>query len=440
MSSEIGEGPYNVFSMFNNADIKFPTIIDENKKKIEVTKGRFNKLMQSPDQRIRKDAYDALYGTYQNWTNTLAATLSTGIKKNIFYAKARNYQNALKAALHDDNIPIGVYDNVIKSVNENLKPLHRYMEVRRKMLGLDELKPWDLFVPLIRDIKFEIPYHESLKTIEAALQPLGEEYLSALTKGFKIGWIDVYENRGKRSGAYSWSTHGVHPFILLNYNDTLDDMFTVAHELGHALHSYFTHKTQPVVYSGYTTFVAEVASTLNEAILMNYLLKNTEDRRRKFYLLNEYVDQIRGTVYVQTLFADFERQIHKKAEAGEALIASNLNRMSRDLCVHYFGPAFSMDSHYEINWCRIPHFYYNFYVYKYVTGFSAAIAISQKILAGDKPARDAYLNFLTKGSSDYSINLLRDAGVDMSSPEPIVATTRLMNSLIDEMERIHKNL
>jgi len=440
LSGEIGEGPQHIFSMFNNADIKFPTIIDENNQKIEVTKGRFNRLMQSPDRKTRKEVYNALYGTYKNWMNTLAATLSTSVKKNIFYARSRNYKTALEAALHPDNIPVGVYDNAIDSINNNLSPLHRYMQLRKNMLGLRELNPWDLFVPLIRDVKFDVPYMKSLERIEEALQPLGEEYLSVIKKGLKNGWIDVYENQGKRSGAYSWSTHGAHPFILLNYNNTLDDMFTLVHELGHALHSYFTHNAQPVIYSGYTTFVAEVASTLNEALLIDHLIKNTADPRKKFYLLTEYVDQIRGTVYNQTLFAEFEKLIHRKAEAGEALIASDLNQWNRDLYTRYFGAAFTMDSLYEINWCRLPHFYYDFYVYKYVTGFSAAVSISRRILSGDKEARDAYLHFLTRGSSDYSTNLLKDAGVDITSPEPIEETTRLMEELVNEMEIISTTL
>ena len=437
MTSDIGEGPYNIFSMFNNADIKFPYIRDEKKQKVEVTKGRFNRLMQSSNRKVRKDAYDALYGTYQTWTNSLAAMLSTSVKKNIFYAKSRNHKNALEAALHADNIPIKVYDNVIKLVNKNLTPLHDYLELRKKVLKLKKVKPWDLFVPLIKNIKFEISYFDSLKTIENALKPIGNEYLAILKEGFDNSWIDVFENQGKRSGAYSWSTHGIHPFVLLNYNNTVDDMFTIAHEMGHAIHSYFTHNTQPVIYSGYTTFVSEVASTLNEALLINFLIEHTSDPKKKFYLLNEYVDQIRGTVYIQALFAEFEKTIHEMVEAGEALIASNLNQLSRELYTRYLGPAFSPDSLYEINWCRIPHFYYNFYVYKYVTGFSAAISISQKILAGDQKARDAYLHFLSRGSSDYSVNLLRDAGVDINSGEPIESSTQLMKQLIDKMKNLH---
>ncbi|MFQ5582803.1 MAG: oligoendopeptidase F [Calditrichia bacterium] len=436
MSGEIGQGPYNIFSMFNNADIKFPTIPDENNQPVEVTKGRYNKFMESPNRRVRQDAFEALYNTYNNWTNTLAATLSAGVKKNIFYARSRKYENAPRAALHGDNVPETVYENVVNSINRNLEPLHRYMHLRKRALRLNTLNPWDLSVPLVADLKIEIPYEEAKKTISSAMAPLGDEYISVLQEGFKDRWIDVRENKGKRSGAYSWSTHGVHPFVLLNYNNTLDDVFTVAHEMGHALHSYFTHKHQPVIYSSYTIFVAEVASTLNEALLIDYLLKTTEDKTKKLYLLNQYADQIRGTVYIQTLFAEFEKKIHEESESGIALTAEHLNQLTSKLYSRYLGPAFELTAPYEINWCRIPHFYYNFYVYKYVTGFSAATALSQKIIDGDETARGAYLKFLSRGCSDYSLNLLKDAGVDMTSTEPLQATTQLLGRLVDEMENL----
>ncbi len=436
LGGELAQGPFTIFSMFNNADIKFPTIKDEEGREVEVTKGRFQRFMESIDRRVREDAFFAMYQTYANWTNTLAATLSTALKRNIFYARARKYPTALQAALDSDNIPVSVYDNVVETINRNLSPLHRYMSLRKQLLNLDELHPWDLFVPIVSDVKFEIPYEEARETVYQALEPLGEEYLTILRKSFSDGWIDVYENKGKRSGAYSWSTYGVHPFILLNYNHTLNDMFTLAHELGHAMHSYYSHRTQPYHYSRYTIFVAEVASTLNEALLMDYLLKHTRDTRKKLYLLNEYADKIRGTVYIQTLFAEFEKDIHEKAESGEGLTAEVFNQLCRELYGRYLGPELVMDAPYEINWCRIPHFYYNFYVYKYVTGFSAAIALAQKIIHGDKNARDAYLHFLSRGSSDYSLNLLKDAGVDMSTPEPIEANTVLLNKLVDEMTEL----
>jgi oligoendopeptidase F len=353
MTGEIAQGPYNIFSMFNNADIKFPTICDEQDRQIEVTKGRYNRLMESPDRRVRKEAFLAMYNTYGKWTNTLAATLSTAVKHNIFYARAKKYPTAIAAVLDENNIPPGVYQNVVNTVNRHLAPLHRYMKLRKKMLQLNELHPWDLLVPIISEVKFEMSY-----------------------------------------------------------------------------------RAQPYFYSQYTTFVAEVASTLNEALLIDYLLKHTNEKQKKLYLLSQYVDQIRGTVYIQSLFAEFEKTIHDKAEAGEALTAETFSQFTRELYLRYFGPEFVMDEEYNINWCRIPHFYYNFYVYQYVTGFSAATTLSQKILAGDTAARDAYLRFLSRGSSDYSINLLKDAGVDMTSPEPIEATAKLMNRLLDEMEAL----
>ncbi len=434
MTGEIAQGPYNTFSMFNNADIKFPSIKDEDGNMVELTKGRYARFMESPNRQVRQDAFKGMYQTYGKWTNTLAATLSGAVKRDIFYARARKYPSALAAALDNDNIPVSVYENVVGSINRNIKPLHRYMTLRKRMLGVDELQPWDLSVPLLSDVKFEIPYAEALKTIETALAPLGDTYLNDLKQSFNDGWIDVYENQGKRSGAYSWSTYGVHPFILLNYNNTLNDMFTTAHELGHALHSHLTHRHQPYHYSHYTIFVAEVASTLNEALLMDHLLKTCEDRKQKMYLLNEYIDQIRGTVFIQALFAVFEKTIHEKVEGGEALTADAMSALTKDLYERYFGPAFNMHPDYQINWCRIPHFYYNFYVYQYATGFSAATALSRNILDGDTNARDAYLRFLSRGNSAYSIDLLKDAGVDMTSPAPIEATAQLMDRLLDKME------
>ena len=436
MTGEMAQTPYNIFSMFNNADIKFPTIRDEDGNEVEVTKGRYQRLIESSDRRVRKDAFDALYNTYGQWTNTLAAMLSSSVKRDIFNARARKFESSLESALSHDNIPVAVYDNVIESINQNLKPLQRYMKLRKKMLAVDDLRPWDLMTPLLSEADFEIPFEKALSIIYDGLSPLGDDYRSALDASFNDGWIDVYENQGKRSGAYSWATFGGHPYILLNYNKTLNDMFTVAHELGHALHSYYTFKTQPYHYSDYTIFVAEVASTLNEALLIHYLLNNTDDREKKLYLLNKYVDQIRGTVYIQALFAEFEKTIHERAEAGEALTAEMLNGLNRELYLRYFGSEFEMDAEYDINWCRIPHFYYNFYVFKYATGFSAATALSRKILSGDTDARDAYLRFLTRGSSAYSIDLLKDAGVDMNSPEPVKETTKLMNTLLDEMESL----
>jgi len=440
MTGEIAQGPYTIFSMFNNADIKFPSILDEEARKVELTKGRYLRFLESRDRRVRHDAFMAMYSTYGNWTNTLSATLATGIKKDIFYARARKYPNALAAAMDAENIPLQVYDNVVETIHKNMEPLHRFTNLRKEMLGVDAVYPWDLFVPLVAEIKFEMPYSEARQIIQEALYPLGETYLKALQTGFEKRWIDVYENQGKRSGAYSWSTYGVHPYVLLNYNNTLDDVLTVAHEMGHALHSYFTNLHQPYIYSHYTIFVAEVASTVNETLLINYLIQKAQKAEEKLYLLNEYADRIRSAVYIQTLFAEFEKIVHEKLEAGEALTAEALSELNRELYRKYFGPAFEMHPLYDINWCRIPHFYYNFYVYKYVTGFSAATALAERILAGDTEARERYLHFLSCGSADYSINLLKEAGVDMTRPQPIEATTRKLKNLITEMENLWRSL
>ena len=437
LSGDLARTPYQVFSMFNNADITFPAIKNEKGEEIELTKGRFFAIMRSPHRQVRENAFNAFYNTYNQWRNTLSATLSGAVKRDMFYARARKYSGSLEAALDVDNIPTAVYDNVINTLNDNLAPMHRYILLRKKMLGIEKVHPWDLYVPILREIEWRVSYDQAVKTIEEALQPLGAEYVSVLEDGFSGGWIDVFENVGKRAGAYSSAIYGApHPYILLNYNNQLTDMFTVAHEMGHSLHSYFTLKNQPYIYSDYSIFVAEVASTLNEALLINHLLNTTRDKSKKLYLLNHYIDQIRGTVYIQAIFAEFEKVIHEKAEAGDALTTDAYNEIARDIYTRYYGPDFEMDSLYDINWCRIPHFYYNFYVYQYVTGFSAATALSQKILAGDEEARKAYLNFLSQGSSDYPINLLRDAGVDMTSPEPIVATAQLFTRLLNEMEEL----
>ncbi len=441
LAGELAQTPYQVFTMFNEADVKFPFIKDETGQEVEVTKGRFSMFMRSADRRVRKDAYRAMYQTYQQWINTLAASLSGAVKRDIFFARARHYRNALEAALDADNIPVKVYRNVIEAVHENLRPLHRYFALRKERLNLDAVRPWDLYVPLQAELKWEVPYEEAVQTVMEALTPLGEEYRQDLQAAFRDGWIDVYENQGKRSGAYSSSTYGVaHPYVLLNYNGQITDLFTLAHELGHAMHSFYTNKNQPYIYSDYTIFVAEVASTLNEALLMDYLLKRTDDPERKLYLLNHYADQIRGTVYIQTIFAEFEKTIHEQVESGGALTAEQLNRLTADLYARYYGPDFQMDDLYPINWCRIPHFYYNFYVYQYATGLSAATMLAQRILDGDNEARKAYLHFLTRGSSDYSLRLLQEAGVDMSQPEPIRATAALFEKLVNQMTDLFKVL
>ena len=436
MAGEVTSMPRTIFSMLDNADIRYPAIKDEKGEEVELTKARYQKFLESGDRELRQRAFLAFYETYNKYENTLASLLSAIVKRDIFYTRARNYQSSLEAALDGDKIPAKVYDNVVASINDNLAPLHRYMALRKKVMALDEIHPYDIYNPLFPEMNEEYDYDQSLSMISSALGPMGDEYMSVLKKGFAGGWIDVFETRGKRSGGYSWETHGTHPYILLNYNNTLHEVFTVAHEMGHALHSYFTWNSQPVVYGDYTIFVAEVASTTNEALLMDYLLKTTKDRKKKLSLLDHYIRQIQGTVYIQSLFAEFEREIHRQAESGEPLTSSGLKKLTTDLYQKYFGPELKIDEIYEINWGRIPHFYNDFYVYQYVTGYSAATLLAEKILAGDSQAREKYISFLKSGSSDYSINLLQKAGVDMTSPEPVVSVAHTLNRLLDQMESL----
>jgi len=434
MSGELSQAPASIFNMLNNADIKFPSIKDENGNLVELTKGRYVSFMESSDRRVRKDSFDALYTTYLKQKNTLAATLSAQVKANIFNAKARNYASAREAALFPDDVPVSVYDNLIKAVSDNMNLMYRYISLRKKMLGVDELHMYDVYAPIVKDVKMEFTYEEAVETVIKALAPLGEQYIQDLKKGFESGWIDVYENEGKRSGAYSWGHYDVHPYVLLNHNDTLDSMFTIAHEMGHSLHSLYSWKNQPYAYSSYKIFVAEVASTFNEALLTEYLLNTINDKNKRLYILNHYFESVKGTVFRQTMFAEFEKIIHERAEEGEALTSDLLCSIYHDLNVKYFGPEMVVDSNIDMEWARIPHFYTSFYVYKYATGFSAATALSQKVLKGEPGALERYLDFLKSGGSDYPINQLKAAGVDMTSPEPVISCLKVFEKYLDEFE------
>jgi len=436
MASDVTRMPRTIFSMLDNADISYPSIRDENGEEVELTKARYSKFMESGNRDLRHRAFEAFYATYNRYENTLAALLSAIVKRDIFYSQARNYGSSLQAALDGDKIPVEVYENVISAVSDNLEPLHRYVALRKKMMKLDEVHPYDLYTPLFPEMAEEYEYDRAVELVSEALEPMGEEYLSEMNKGFAGGWIDVYETRGKRSGGYSWGSYGTHPYILLNYNGTLQEVFTVAHEMGHALHSHFTWENQPSVYGNYTIFVAEVASTTNENLLIDHMLKVTEDKKRLLSLLDHQVRQIQGTVYIQALFAEFEREIHALAESGNPLTAASLRKLCRELYQKYFGPDLVVDQVYEINWGRIPHFYNNFYVYQYATGFSAAALLSEKILDRAPGAREKYIEFLKSGSSDYSINLLKKTGVDMTSPEPMLAVARTLNRLLDRIEEL----
>ncbi len=425
----------DIFSMINDADIVFPNIKDENGDNVSLTKGRYAKFMESKDRSVRKAAFDALYETYTKQKNTLAATYYSSVKKDAFMADVRKYSSSLEAALDDDNIPLSVYENLISSVHKYLPLMHRYVDIRKKILGVDELHPYDLYAPLSESSDMKITYQQAKDIILKALSPMGEEYVNALKEGFNGGWIDVYENSGKRGGAYSWGTYTCHPYVLLNHTDNLNSMFTIAHEMGHALHSYYTWKTQPYIYSGHKIFVAEVASTCNEALLMEYMLKTTEDKGARKYLINYFLEQFKGTFFRQAMFAEFEKKAHDMVESGQPLTCDILCQMYRSLNEQYFGNGLVIDSYLDLEWARIPHFYSAFYVYQYATGYTAAIALSRKILNEGQKAVDKYIDFLSKGNSQYSIDLLKGAGVDMTSIEPFDKAMAVFSSLLDMMEK-----
>lgn len=426
----------NTFGMLNNADLEFPAIKDENGEEVEITHGRYVRFLESEDRRVREDAFKSVYATYGNFRNTFASTLSGTVKKHNFYAQVRNYKTAREAALSNNNIPEGVYDNLVNTVNENLHLLHRYVDLRKKVLGLDELHMYDLYTPLVKEVKMEVKYEEAKEMILKGLQPLGEDYLAVLREGFENRWVDVHENKGKRSGAYSSGTYGTNPYILMNWQDNVNNLFTLAHEFGHSVHSYYTRKTQPYPYGNYSIFVAEVASTCNESLLNDYLLKTIDDDKKRLYLLNHYLEGFRGTVFRQTMFAEFEHAIHVKAQEGEALTPELLTKLYYDLNKKYFGENIVIDEEIGLEWARIPHFYYNYYVYQYATGFSAATALSKQILDEGEPAVGRYIEFLKSGSSDYPIEVLKKAGVDMTSAEPIKEALKVFEQKLAEMEQL----
>jgi oligoendopeptidase F len=434
----ISQAPGTIFGMINNADMKFPKIKNDKGEEVELTHGSYIQFLESRNREVRENAFKAVYATYAKQKNTLAATLNANVTKNLFYAKVRKYPSALEASLYGDNIPLEVYTNLISTIHEHLPLLHRYMNLRKKLLGLNELHMYDLFTPLVDEFDMDISYEDAKKTVKDALHPLGEDYLNVLQSGFDEGWIDVYENEGKRSGAYSWGAYGTHPYVLLNHKDNLNSMFTLAHEMGHAMHSYYSDTNQKYRDAQYTIFLAEVASTLNEALLMDFMLKRTDDPKEKMYLLTYYADQFRTTVFRQTMFAEFEKIIHERAEAGESLTPQLLSEIYYDLNKKYHGDGMTVDQDIEMEWARIPHFYTSFYVYKYATGFSAATSFSKQILDEGEPAVERYLGFLKSGGSDFSINILKKAGVDMSSPEPIRQALSVFEGLIEEMEKYTK--
>jgi oligoendopeptidase F len=432
----LSQAPNTIFSMLNNADMKFPWIRDENGEDVELTHGRYIQFLESRDRDVRRNAFQAMYATYGKQKNTLAATLSANVTKNIFYARARKYPSVLEMSLSNDNIPVEVYSNLIDAIHEHLPLLHRYMKLRKKLLKVDELHMYDLFTPLVEEFKMDISYEKAKQTVVESLKPLGESYMKVLNEGLEDGWIDVYENEGKRSGAYSWGAYGTHPYVLLNHKDNLNSMFTLTHEMGHALHSYYSDQALGYRDAQYTIFLAEVASTLNEALLMDYMLNKSTDAKEKMYLLTYYADQFRTTVFRQTMFAEFEKIIHETVERGDSLTPQDLSKIYYELTAKYHGPEMTVDQDIEMEWARIPHFYTSFYVYKYATGFSAATSFAKQIMDEGQPAVERYLSFLKSGGSDYSINILQRAGVDMSSPQPIRQAMEVFKGLIEQMEQL----
>jgi oligoendopeptidase F len=438
MASEVTQVPYNTYSLFTNADLQFPKVTDENGNLVEMSHSRFYSALYSKDREYRKRAFKAYLKPYSDNVNSFSSLFNGNLKSNIFYAKARKYNSAREAALFKNNIPISVYDNLVDAVNKNLEPMYRWVSLKKKLLKLDELHPYDVYVTLFdQKLEKKYSYEESKQIVIDSLKIMGEDYLASITKAFNNRWIDVYETKAKKSGAYSsGTTFGVHPYVLLNWSDLLNDVFTLTHEMGHNMHSYYTGLHQPFVYANYSIFLAEVASTFNENLLLDHLIKIAASKEEKLFLLEKYLNNITTTVYRQVMFAEFESLTHSKAENGEALTPDTLCKLYKDVYQKYWGPEMIIDDEESYTWARVPHFYYNFYVYQYATGFAASEALALKVKSEGEPAVKKYLDFLKAGSSDYPINILNNAGVNMNSQEPVLAVTKKMNQILDEMESL----
>ena len=430
--SEITGATNDIFKMLNDADLTFGQITDEDGDTVSLTHGNYITFMESHDRQIRQTAYTQMYEAYKGLINTIATTYNYNTKTDVISSRIRKYSSSRQAALSGGNIPEEVYDNLVTVVNESLPALHKYISLRKEILGVEQMKMYDIYVPLVKLPKKEIPYEEAIEIMKKGLAPLGEEYVAQLQKGVDERWLDVYENQGKTSGAYSFGSYDSKPYVLLNYTDTLKDVFTIVHEMGHSMHSWYTRQNQPYTYGDHSIFTAEVASTVNESLLIQYLLKKETDPDMKKYLINYYIEEFRTTLFRQTMFAEFEYMAHKEVENGGVLTAGWLSDQYDRLNTRYFGPALAEDPYIRYEWARIPHFYRGFYVYQYATGYSAATAISKKILTEGEPARKRYIEFLKSGSSDYPVELLKIAGVDMSSPEPVRLAMETFNELVDQ--------
>ncbi len=436
MASQMADSPSDIFSKFNNADVKFGKVHDEHGDEKELTSAGFSVFMESRNRNVRKEAFYALYRQYKSYINTLAASYYGNVKQAVFFANARNYESTLQMYLSGSFIPESVYTNLIDTVNNNLDKMHDYVSLRKKTLGVDELHFYDIYAPLTSDYTVKVSYENAKETVLDALKILGDDYVSQVKKGYESGWVDVYENDGKRSGAFSWGAYGTHPYIFLNYTETLNDIFTLIHETGHAMHTYYSNETQPYTYAGYKIFVAEVASTCNEVILIDYLLKHSRSDEEKKYLYGHYLEQFKGTLFRQTMFAEFEMITHRMAQDGEVLNAESLCGTYKKLNEKYFGKDMVIDEEIAYEWARIPHFYTPFYVYQYATGFSAAVAIATKIINGDKEVLHGYREFLKGGSSMHPIELLSLCKIDMSKPDVIQDALNVFGSLIEDFKKI----
>ncbi|HLR53687.1 MAG TPA: oligoendopeptidase F [Pseudogracilibacillus sp.] len=425
-----------VFGMLNNADLTFPSIQNEKGEEVDVTHGRYIGFMESKDREVRKSAFHSMYDTFGKYRNTFAATLNGNVKKNNFYAKARLYDSARQAALDSNKIPESVYDNLVDAINEKLPLLHRYADLRKRLLQVEKLHMYDLYTPLVKDVEMTFTYEEAKDIVLKSLAPLGEEYVSIVKEGFENRWIDVMENKGKRSGAYSSGVYGTQPFILMNWQGNLNDLYTLIHELGHSVHSYYTHQNQPFRYGNYSIFVAEVASTCNEALLSEYLLNNLDSEKERLYILNHFLEGFRGTVFRQTMFAEFEHEIHQLDQQGEPLTAERFTELYYGLNKTYFGDDMTIDEEIGFEWARIPHFYMGYYVYQYATGYAAATSLANQILTEKGPAVERYKNFLKAGSSDFPIEVLKKAGVDMTSKTPILEALHVFEEKLNEFEHL----
>ena len=435
--SEVVSASSETFGMLNNADLEFPEIENEHGDKVQVTHGNYSRFLESGDRRVREAAFKAVYATYGKFRNTFASTLAGNVKRDNVNARIRNFSSARAAALAENHIPETVYDNLVETVHNNLHLLHRYAALRKEVLGIDQVHMWDMYTPLVKEVKMEIPYEKATGMMLDGLKALGEEYVGLAEKGIQNRWVDVKENKGKRSGAYSSGTYGTNPYILMNWQDNVDNLYTLAHEFGHSIHSYYTRSNQPFVYGDYSIFVAEVASTTNEALLNEHMVNTTDNDQERIYLLNHWLDGFRGTVFRQTMFAEFEHLIHKMDQDGEALTADRLTEVYYELNKKYFGEDVAIDEEIGLEWARIPHFYYNYYVFQYATGFSAATALSKGILEEGQEAVDRFINeFLKAGSSDYPIEVLKKAGVDMTESGPIEAACQVFEEKLTELEKL----